>query len=80
MCVNAAERCLEVFQQNTLIEVMSIKGLLVKHLDLSDYIALMKMRCNVFFFGSVTSLVTTVLTFQTHISIALCSMFFLDSP
>lgn len=42
--VNAAERCLEVLQENTLIKVLPIKGLLGKRLPLDEYIALMEER------------------------------------
>jgi predicted nucleotidyltransferase len=41
---NAAERCLEVLQENTLIKVLPIKGLLGKRLPLDEYIALMEER------------------------------------
>jgi hypothetical protein len=38
--INAAERCLEVLQQNTLIKALPIKGLLGKRMPLEDYILL----------------------------------------
>jgi Integrase core domain/Homeodomain-like domain len=42
--VNAAERCLEVLQGETLIKVLPIKGLQGKSMPLQDYIALMQER------------------------------------
>jgi hypothetical protein len=41
---NAAERCLEVLQQETLIKALPIKGLLGKRMPLDEYIALMEER------------------------------------
>jgi hypothetical protein len=42
--VNAAERSLEVLQEQTLIKVLPIKGLQGKRMELSEYIALMQER------------------------------------
>jgi transposase InsO family protein len=42
--INAAEQCLEVFQQDTLLKVLPMKGLLGKRMKLEDYIALMQER------------------------------------
>lgn len=44
LCVNASEHCFEVIQQDTIIKRVPIKGLVGKHMPLSDYIALMQER------------------------------------